>query len=275
MRTFKFTSGNLDEIVFEHRNKEYGAYELRKSYHSRVIKAFGTTMLFVVFAFGGVFFCQHFFKKQIAPDIKPDGKLYVAENFIVEKQKKIKQDFNPQRIPKQKMIADALFIVLKDSLLTKEIKKDTTSRSINEVMASDNEGNDNLKDTFSNSSSVENSVNGNENSVASSQPFNSASVDKTPEFKGGEDALIKFLQNNIYFNERARLAGVKGRVYASFIINSKGEVEAIKIIRGIGYGLDDEVIRVLNAMPKWEPGYYHGVAVSTIMNIPIAFNVVQ
>ena len=79
---------------------------------------------------------------------------------------------------------------------------------------------------------------------------------------------MSFLQKNIRYSETARSADASGHVYASFIINSKGEVEAIKIIRGLGFGLDEEVMRVIGIMPKWEPGYYHGKAVSTIFNLP-------
>ena len=83
------------------------------------------------------------------------------------------------------------------------------------------------------------------------------------------------MAHNIHYNEQAKMAGVKGRMYASFIINSSGKVEMVKILRGLGYGLDEEVIRVLNSMPPWKPGYFRGKPVSTIMNIPVSFNLLQ
>src|SRR6185295_2388180 len=117
MRTFKFNSGNLDEIVFEHRNKEYGAYELRKSYNSRVIKSFFATMALIAFAFGGVIGIQQLFKEKVLPvDLKPDGKIFVTENIVVEKQKKINPVGEQPDPPRQNNIADASFRVQKDSL---------------------------------------------------------------------------------------------------------------------------------------------------------------
>jgi protein TonB len=275
MRTFKFNSGNLDEITFEHRNKEYGAYELRKSYNSRLIKSFFSTLLLIAFIFGGTMGIQQLFKEKVLPvALPPDGKIFVTENIQVEKDKEVTPVHRPNP-PQQNITTDAPFRVQKDSLLT-ETKNDTASGIIHQTIATANTGNDFATQATSDiSTSGSGQGNENNNSIASVQPYSIAVVEKTPQFHGGEEALIKFLQDNIHYKESAKSAGINGRVYASFIVNSKGEIEAIKIIHGLGYGLDEEVIRVLNLMPKWEPGYYHGAAVSTIFNIPIAFNVLQ
>ena len=58
-------------------------------------------------------------------------------------------------------------------------------------------------------------------------------------------------------------------------LSQKGEVGAIKIIHSLGYGLDEEVERVLDMMPVWKPGYYHGNPVSTVLNLPVSFNLIQ
>ncbi len=277
MRTFKFNSDNLDEITFEHRNKEYGAYELRKSYDSRLIKSFMSTLALIGVSFGAVVLIQQFFTKEVLliPPLSHE-KIYVEKIFTIEKPEKINSVQQTHKPPKQNAIVNTPFRVLKDSLLTRETKKDTVVRITNESIAVNSKGNDSSNDTSTDHSPL-NSVSGNTTttSIASTQPYNSASVDKLPQFHGGEAALMNFLENNIHFIEPAKRAGVNGRIYASFIINSKGEVEAIKILHGLGYGLDEEVVRVLNSMPRWEPGYFHGTAVSTIMNIPVSFSLIQ
>ncbi len=276
MRTFRFNSGNLDEITFEHRNKDYGAYELRKSYDSRLLKSFISTFVIIGFTFGAIVLLQNFFRKEISHVLyKTDGKIYVEKIFTIEKQEKINPIHQSPKPPKQNAIVNTPFKLV-DSLLTRETKKDTAVRIINESITGNNKGKDFPNDTSTDLSSSNTSPgNTSDNSVASVQPYSPASVDKIPQFRGGEEALRKFLQKNIYFTERARREGINGRIYASFIINSKGEVEAIKILHGLGYGLDEEVVRVLKSMPTWEPGYFHGNAVSTIMNIPVSFNLIQ
>lgn len=93
-----------------------------------------------------------------------------------------------------------------------------------------------------------------------------------PEFPGGESELIKFLSTNVKYPEDARTAGKEGTVYISFVVNSQGKVQDSKIIRGVDKSLDDEALRVMNAMPNWKPGMQSGKAVSVQYSLPIRFN---
>jgi len=269
MRTSRFNSDNLDEIVFEHRNKAYGAYELRKTYHTRVIKSFLSTMTLIALAFGITVFVQRIFTKEVLTNVvMEDQKIDVTKIFTLDNAKKIEVQQSPKP-PVQRATADAPFQVTRDSLIP-EIKKDTLIQLVVEPAAGNggsNVSNDPVTDPSSSAGGTGTAT------IASADPYTILSVDKAPEFHGGENALIDYLQKHIRVTGEARSEHVNGRVYASFIINSKGEVEGIKILHSLGYGLDDEVVRVLHTMPKWEPGYYHGIAVSTILNIPVVFNI--
>jgi TonB family protein len=96
-------------------------------------------------------------------------------------------------------------------------------------------------------------------------------VERKPEFPGGEKALMEYLGNNIKYPRLAVEAGVEGRVYLSFVVDKAGNVENIKILRGIGYGCDEESLRVIKGMPKWTPGVQNDKAVKVQYTLPVVF----
>lgn len=96
-------------------------------------------------------------------------------------------------------------------------------------------------------------------------------VETSPEYPGGEDARIKFLAENLIYPMEAKESNIMGTVYATFVIEKDGSISTIKILRGIGGGCDEEVIRVLKKMPKWKPGMQKGKAVRTQFNMPVRF----
>ncbi len=96
-------------------------------------------------------------------------------------------------------------------------------------------------------------------------------VEDMPEFPGGNEALLKFLADNIQYPESAKADKVEGRVVLSFIIDKDGTVINIKVIRGVNAALDAEAIRVVKSMPKWTPGKQRGKAVQVNYILPIMF----
>jgi len=96
-------------------------------------------------------------------------------------------------------------------------------------------------------------------------------VSNYPEFPGGELAMMKFFRDNLRFTPQAREINLQGTVYVSFIVWNDGSIRDIKILRGLGSGLDEEVIRVIEAMPRWIPGSQNGRDVNVEFKIPIKF----
>ena len=96
-------------------------------------------------------------------------------------------------------------------------------------------------------------------------------VQKRSQFPGGEAALFAFLKANINYPLIARDIGITGFVYVSFIVWKDGTIRRTNVIRGIGSGCDEEVIRVMNIMPDWEPGIIDGRKVNTIFHLPVSF----
>lgn len=96
-------------------------------------------------------------------------------------------------------------------------------------------------------------------------------VEIMPSFPGGEEALFKFIGDNVKYPETAKNHGIQGTVYASFIIEKNGIVSNPKIVKGIGAGCDDESIRVITLMPEWTPGVHMGKPVRVKYTLPFKY----
>jgi protein TonB len=96
-------------------------------------------------------------------------------------------------------------------------------------------------------------------------------VESMPGYPGGDAARMKFLQENIKYPQMARESGIQGTVYVTFVVETEGSVTDVRVLRGIGGGCDEEAIRVINLMPKWNPGKQRGKPVRVQFNMPIKF----
>jgi protein TonB len=96
-------------------------------------------------------------------------------------------------------------------------------------------------------------------------------VESMPSFPGGDEARIKYLNENINYPSIAREAGIQGTVYVTFVVEKDGSITDVRILRGIGGGCDEEAVRVIQNMPNWIPGKQRNVPVRVQFNMPIRF----
>ena len=96
-------------------------------------------------------------------------------------------------------------------------------------------------------------------------------VENMPEFPGGDLGLMKFIQKNVRYPAIAKEYNITGKVYVSFIVDKKGNVTNVKIVRGVDKNLDAEAVRVVSSLPKYKPGKQRGKAVRVMFTIPINF----
>jgi periplasmic protein TonB len=96
-------------------------------------------------------------------------------------------------------------------------------------------------------------------------------VEDQPSFPGGDEARMRFLQENLRYPTMAREAGIQGTVFVTFVVERDGSVTDVRVLRGIGGGLDEEAVRVVRMMPRWNPGRQRGQAVRVQFNMPIRF----
>ncbi len=96
-------------------------------------------------------------------------------------------------------------------------------------------------------------------------------VEDQPQFPGGEEARQRFLEDNLRYPTMAREAGIQGTVFVTFVVETDGSVTDVRVLRGIGGGCDEEAVRVVEMMPRWEPGRQRGQPVRVQFNMPIRF----
>ncbi len=96
-------------------------------------------------------------------------------------------------------------------------------------------------------------------------------VEEMPQYPGGEQALLKYVSDNITYPQEAKDKEIQGRVFVSFVIEKDGSVNEVKVLRSIGGGCDEEAVRVIKGMPKWKPGKQEGKPVRVSYMMPINF----
>ena len=96
-------------------------------------------------------------------------------------------------------------------------------------------------------------------------------AEKMPSFPGGESKLLEFIEKNTRYPREAREKGIQGRVFVSFVIEQDGSISNVEVLHGIGGGCDEEAVRVIKSMPKWNPGKQHGKTVRVSYRIPVYF----
>jgi periplasmic protein TonB len=97
------------------------------------------------------------------------------------------------------------------------------------------------------------------------------SVEQMPEYAGGTAALANFLQKNLRYPRPASNAGVSGKVYVQFVVGQDGAISKVDILKGLGFGCDEEAERVIKLMPRWSAGKQSGRAVAVKFTLPISF----
>ncbi len=96
-------------------------------------------------------------------------------------------------------------------------------------------------------------------------------VEVMPEYSGGLDSLMQYLVRNIEYPSAAKKNLISGIVYVQFVVFKTGDVGNVKVIRGIGAGCDEEAVRVVKEMPKWNPGTQRGKEVNVLYTLPVRY----
>lgn len=249
----KNSSDLLDEIVFEHRNKLYGAYFMRKKYKKTLV----LVLFFFVFLQIILSACFFLYSNKADEDISEFK--FNSEYFPLTSPE---DKLPPEEILPAELIKMQKKIRFVAPVVSDEI--DSESENIPEEFL--NEGDTTIDGTSSNGSTtgVIEGVGNNDNEVYTY-------VEEQPHFPGGEKYRIKFLQRNIMYPLFARQNNIQGIVYTSFIVEKDGSISSVKVLQGIGAGCDEEAVRVVKLMPRWTPGKRQGVAVRVVMTMPIHF----
>lgn len=97
-------------------------------------------------------------------------------------------------------------------------------------------------------------------------------VEQQPRFmNGGQEEFLKYVGSKLKYPSLARRIGIEGKVFVQFVVDKSGKMTDIEVVKGIGAGCDEEVLRVLNDAPAWEAGKQRGKPVKVRMIVPVAF----
>ena len=274
MAKIDLISRDWTEMVFEGRNKEYGAYRLRKNAGKRNLYSLITIFIAALAIWGGISLV-----KFVESRTKSVAQTSVAElsalnqpkkKAEVKQQKKVKLE-QPEKVV-ERVKSSVKFtapVIKKDD----EVKPEDELKTQDELMSTktaigalDVKGND---DANGEVLKIKEAVAQPEPKPEVEKVFDV--VEQMPSFPGGPSALMEWLSNNVKYPVVAQENGVQGRVVVSFVVERDGSITDVKVVRGVDPSLDREASRVVRAMPRWIPGKQNGSAVRVKYNVPVAF----
>jgi protein TonB len=246
-----------DDIIFEKRNKEYGAYAIRKNYDNNVLKAEAISIGVGILIFVIPILMS---KEQVIIPIIEDQK-----GEIVLKKFDIKVD-DPPRSQETRRRVDASIIPIKPTIQdTPDEPVDPQKQDVTFTSGPDTgtQTTDTGTDvTFGSGSSTD--------AVAES-PKVFIVVEIMPSYEGGYQAMMKFIQKKMRYPSIAVRKKDEGTVYVSFVIAPDGSVTDVEVVKGISKECDQEAVRVISMMNKWKPGIQNNQPVSVRTTLPITF----
>lgn len=245
---------SFDDIVFENRNKEYGAYKIRKKYNRTVLWAMlvGVTILAtaVVTPYVMASVSQHRIKKE--------------EKVVEAKMENLDQPTEeiappPPPPPPAEEQAQVKYVapVIVDSVKVEESNFATVDE------AQENVQDDAVVDVVE---EVKEEV----QEEVVEQVF--IVVEEMPSFgTGGDNEFRKWIGDNMKYPDIAAENGIQGRVYVQFVVEPDGSISNVRVLRGVDPSLDKEAVRVIQNSPKWNPGKQRGKPVRVSYSFPIIF----
>lgn len=266
------------DIVFEGKNKEYGAYEMRAKSVSRHNKAMIVIVIVIIAVFALAFLVNTVIK---SVEARPTDE---AEQALVEmateEAEEETPEEEPQRVEEQQpeVVKEELLNTVKlteiaivdDNEVKEEIKSQDELRETETAVGKQNE--DRGVDDIINAQEHKDMVVVEEKKpepVDDNKVFES--VEQNPQFPGGDAALLKYVSDHIRYPSVAQENNIQGRVVVQFVVTKTGSIGQVKVVRSKDPDLDKEAVRVVKTLPKFVPGKMNGHAVNVWYTLPITF----
>jgi periplasmic protein TonB len=263
MTNKEILQADLLDILFEHRNKLYGAYALRKTYSRRLGLALGVALSIVL-----LFILMSFIKKNDKVDFNNQRDNTVKLTQLVIPPDKPKDPEPPKEIPKPRVatVDYQNFKIVEDDKADREI---VTMTDIDDADISNITLDGAKPDGLAN---IKPELNGNDNAAVKEPEKKDEPVGPTrePSFPGGPAAWLKFLQRILQAPEDIE-PGKRIEVQIRFWVDIDGSVSRPEIIKSGGEAFDKEVLRVMKKMPKWEPALQAGRPIAVAYQQPVIF----
>ena len=267
------------DMVFAGKNKEYGAYQLRKGTSGRNIKAL--LILVIAAALVGGFLAWKVIEQKQAEE----QQAYMEAMELAKLQEQAKKEKKKPEPIKPKVEQKKEIPVARETqkFTAPVIKKDELVKAENQVKQMDQLDDKVAVGTENKEGVKDRTVEAVRNDIAVAAPPPPPApkpevankvfdvVEEMPSFPGGQGALMAFLSSNIKYPVVAQENGVQGRVIVGFVVEKDGSISDVKVMRSVDPSLDREAQRVVKAMPKWKPGKQNGSAVRVKYTVPVVF----
>ncbi|WP_246558817.1 energy transducer TonB [Hymenobacter piscis] len=272
MDNAQLANASLDDIVFEGRNKAYGAYIIRRVYGKHVTRAVLISVALFALMIAFPLVARMLKKDEVVVE---DQMLKVNELMEAPPLDKVAPppppppppEAPPPPPPKLTTIKFTPPVVKKDEEVKKEEIPDQEELKEKTVATVTVKGNtDNPADLAGlepgeGTKAVE--------EVVTNKPY--TYVEQMPVFPGGQEALLQYIAKNIKYPAMALRNQVEGRVFIKFVVGPDGAVTNVEVQKGIGAGCDEESMRVIKNLPRFTPGKQNGRAVSVYYTVPVTF----
>lgn len=275
------TSREWNDIIFAEKNKEFGAYQIRKKSDKRHNMAMLYMLMGLVVVFClilGLNKYSAYRAEKAALELQEQREKMMAAQLAQE------EEVEEQEEPEEQKFEQPEVTVPEEVLATVQVTQIAivdADQVKNEVMDMDTQKEDNTargvvtqegSDDADKFKAVQEQVvvKEPEPEVKKEEEIFVA-VEQQAEFPGGQAALMKWLSQNVRYPETAQQNDVQGRVIVKFVVEKDGSIGAATIFKGVDKDLDREALRVVKKMPRWQPGKNNGVAVRSYFNLPVLF----
>ena len=268
------------DLVFEGKNKDFGAYVLRTGSTARHNKAVLYTLLGAILIIAGVFATvkvQEFIAERQITDAAEQEEVIVdmstEEPEEEPEQQKLEQP-KPEVLPEEVLntVKVTELRIVEDDKVKKEDEIKTQDELKETETAFGQKDNDkgtedrNVTRTLKEEVVVEKKA-----PVEEKKEEVFKSVEQMPTFPGGDAALMKYLSSHINYPAGAQEAGIQGKVVVQFVVTKTGKVGEVKVVRSVDKELDREAVRVCKSLPNFVPGRQNGQAVNVWYTLPVTF----
>jgi protein TonB len=279
MAQIDLTKNGWCDLIFEGRNKQYGAYKLRTQTGKRNLKAIITIAILAALCIV-LFYIKAGYDAYQAAHAKNENVTELS-TLNQPKKKEAKVERKVQVEEKKEVVKEVKSsikftapVIKKDA----EVKPEEEMKTQDQIMqtntaigALDVKGNSDQGEILKVTQRVETEPVKTEAPKPEVENKVFDVVEQMPSFPGGQSALMQYLQSNVKYPVVAQENGVQGRVVVSFVVERDGSITDVQVVRSVDPSLDREAQRVVRSMPKWIPGKQNGQAVRVKYNVPVSF----
>jgi len=272
-KSVNIDSAEWCDLVFEGKNKAYGAYALRQSSGKRHMVAFGVVIVLMAFVsvlpqlIGAI---NDFVKPE---DLGAMDQTVELSNILVDQQipeeNIIREEVAPPPPPLKSTIQFVPPVIVEDDKVTENEMKtvDEVIESKLQVSIADVKGDDKI--------GIDIAELDKHRVIMEEAPKKDdiihMHVPQMPEFPGGTAEMYDFIKSNLKYPVIDQENGIQGRVSVRFVVDKTGKIDKVEILKGVSVNCDKEAMRVVKMMPNWIPGKNNGEPVNVYFTLPIVF----